>query len=71
MGSASKPLRIKESGEKKKKGRIVITGRKKKHCRRFLMLVNKQSSMLAYCNQKRAQKQGQEVLLDVKAEALQ
>lgn len=31
MGSASKPLRIKESGEKKKKGRIVITGRKKKN----------------------------------------
>lgn len=55
MGSASKPLRIKEGG-KKKKG-IVITGRKKKtHCRRFLMLVNKQSSVLAYCNQKRAQK---------------
>lgn len=35
------------------------------------MLVSKQPAMLAYSNQKRAQKRGKEVLLGVKAEALQ
>lgn len=40
-------------------------------CRLFFVLVSKKPAMPAYSNQKRAQRTGKEVLLDVTAEALQ
>lgn len=71
MGSASKSLRKKERQKKKEEERNSDNGQNKKIKTPTPVLVSKQAAMLAYSNQKRAQKRGKELLLGAKTETLQ